>query len=266
MTETEQERAAREAREDARKMSLALLALYRDQSGFQGHTITYDSAIARFRIDGKPVSPASIRAQLAKIQDKFSRRLLLLTTQLENNQISFAQWQREFERSISSAQILAGALVLGSIAAATANRTIQRYIAEQWRFSDGFANDLRSRAVLPRVGFLPERGETVGAETVTFRGLSSAKIHARAKSYTHAIHLTYTNVELEVQSFLGVNTEAKRVLTFAEHCRDSKAGVFGPARHGCLELADRGWMDIHEMIPIGGATCGIWCKCFIIYR
>lgn len=57
-------------------------------------------------------------------------------------------------------------------------------------------------------------------------------------------------------------TEARRRLAIAEHCEPSDE------KYGCVQLSDRGWMPIHNMIPIGDSrvTCGKFCKCRIEYR
>jgi hypothetical protein len=75
-----------------------------------------------------------------------------------------------------------------------------------------------------------------------------------------AVHLTFSNIEQQVRTALGNDTEAKRILRASEHCHNS---IHLP---GCLELARLSWMPIDEMTPIGEATCGVWCKCFIVYR
>lgn len=54
--------------------------------------------------------------------------------------------------------------------------------------------------------------------------------------------------------------EAKRLLSPVEHCEET---VLHP---GCLEEANKGWMPIEKMVPIGGCTCLNNCKCRIIYR
>jgi hypothetical protein len=61
-------------------------------------------------------------------------------------------------------------------------------------------------------------------------------------------------------------TEARRVLGVAEHCRDEHDPLGEHISHGCVELADLGWIPIGDVVPIGQATCLSNCKCRIIYR
>jgi len=70
----------------------------------------------------------------------------------------------------------------------------------------------------------------------------------------------WQNLALE-RAIRDGKTEARRVLGENEnHCRDSKE------RHGCVELAELGWMQITQMTPIGEATCYSNCLCQIETR
>jgi hypothetical protein len=55
-------------------------------------------------------------------------------------------------------------------------------------------------------------------------------------------------------------TQARRRLTAAEHCRSTER------RHGCVELARKGWQSIWAITPIGGAACWHGCLCEMEYR
>jgi hypothetical protein len=131
VTPTQQDQARSDAESDAKKLALLLLLLFRRRQGTDGHTIVYDAATAKFRVDGRAVSVLTIRKYLATIQDSFSRRLVQITTQLEDGQITFAAWQREFERTVTSGHVLAAALVLGSIKSAVEHRAVQERIDKQ---------------------------------------------------------------------------------------------------------------------------------------
>jgi hypothetical protein len=237
MTPARQKVAESDARADAKKLALLLLLLFRRAQSPDPRKITFDESTLKFRIDGRAVSITSIRMYLQRIQDRFARQLVLLTLQLEKGEITIAAWQREFERTITSGHILAGALILGSISSSVNHRAVLERIDEQLRFLDAFGEAIRAR-----------------------QAGSFGKIRARAKSYLQAIHLTFTGIELQQRIALGVETEARRRLRPAEHCHNS---IDTP---GCIELALKDWIPIDEMVPIGQATCTIWCKCFIEYR
>jgi hypothetical protein len=237
MTPQQVKQAEADAKQDAAKLGLLLLLLFRRRHGFEGHKVEFDESTAKFRVDGRAVSVTSIRMYLTRIEDRMGKRLLKITTDLENKQITFAQWKREFDRTITSMHVLAGALIAGSIIKAANHRVVQESIDEQLRFADDFANSVKSK-----------------------QAGSPAKIRARAKSYSRAAHIIFSDLELKIRIALGVDNEAKRVLRVAEHCHNSAATP------GCLELAQKGWIPIEEMVPIGKATCKNWCRCYIVYR
>jgi hypothetical protein len=54
-------------------------------------------------------------------------------------------------------------------------------------------------------------------------------------------------------------TEARRFLTPAEHCEESELP-------GCIEEANKGWMPIDQLVPLGGCTCRSNCKCYVKFR
>lgn len=278
MTPREIKQAEHDAKQDAEKMALLLLLLFKRKKGFDGRKVEFDRSTAKFRIDGRAVSVATIRSYLTKIEDTYSRRLVTITNELADGKITFSEWQREFERSIRSSHILAAALILGSIEAAAGHRGVQERIDEQLSFADKFLDEMR-KAEIPRKRFagstspsgesgIPRRNFKGSPSDksenkipkVRFKGMTLGKVRARAKSYMRAIHLNYSNIELQVRIALGRDTEARRVLRAAEHCHKSAATP------GCLELAQKGWMPIEEMVPIGGATCRNWCRCYIEYR
>jgi hypothetical protein len=260
MTPQEVKQAEDDAKQDAAKLGLVLLLLFRRHHGFEGHKVVFDESTAKFRIDGRAVAVTSIRMYLTRIEDRLGQRLLKITTDLENRQISFAQWKREFDRTVSSIHILTAALILGSITKAANHRAVQERIDEQLKFGDDFGNAVQQSIVPFRATALESGKDISTIPKVQFRGLSIAKIKARAKSYVRAGHVTFSNIELQVRIALGVDTEAKRVLRAAEHCHNSAATP------GCLELAQKGFVPIEEMVPIGNATCRNWCRCYIVYR
>lgn len=49
-----------------------------------------------------------------------------------------------------------------------------------------------------------------------------------------------------------------RSLGRAEHCRSVHSGT-----EGCVELAEKGWLPLEDVAPIGTATCGSRCHCSI---
>lgn len=248
MTEAEIDQAERDAERDAEWLALLLLLAFRRRRGRDVADVRFDAARGRFYLNGRAVSLRSIRAHLTRIEDRMARRLVRITNRLERGEITIDEWKREFDRSITSAHILTGAFAIGAIGLAARDEFVQRQIADQLRFADRFAEDVR-------------RG----------RAGSFAMIRRRVRSYLQAAHITYTNLDLRIAKRTGVRTEVRNLLRPAEHCWDTKAhidrnGTPQPARRGCPELTKLGWMPVEQMIPIGERSCTIWCKCYLEYR
>jgi hypothetical protein len=72
--------------------------------------------------------------------------------------------------------------------------------------------------------------------------------------YADALYSTFANVQTAREASLGGQRYARRIIDpAAEHCDE------------CPELADRGWVPIEEMVPIGDTTCLTNCRCEIEY-
>jgi hypothetical protein len=237
MTEVEKKRAEEKADKDAKELALLLLLALRRRSGTA--FVTWDPHNGRFIYRGRTVATTTIRKFLLRIQDRLATRIITLTNRLESGAITVDEWQAEFEDTISSAHILSAAFALGGIALASNNPFVQRQITEQWAFARDFTKDIKRKR----------------------DPLSFARIKARAKSYVQAAHITYANVELGMVKLTGVMTQARNVLTLAEHCEGRKEDVIG-----CIDVTNRGWVDIEEIVPIGQRLCERHCKCFLEYR
>jgi hypothetical protein len=84
--------------------------------------------------------------------------------------------------------------------------------------------------------------------------LSDAQAVARISQYAGATYGTYQEARRSSHAEAGKD-EARRVLDEgAEHCAD------------CLILAERDWVPIDELVPIGESECGANCRCDVEYR
>lgn len=73
-----------------------------------------------------------------------------------------------------------------------------------------------------------------------------------------AIRIIFENWRLTEARRAGYD-EARRFLSIAEHCHKSSLP-------GCVEEAERGWVSIDSVVPLGGCTCRGNCKCYMRYR
>lgn len=238
MTPEQIKQAEKDAAEDAKFIGLLLLTAMASKSARALNQLEWRPETGKFYIKGRSVSVESIRKYLLSIETKLGRKLSKLVDQLEKKEITLASFQREFERTITSSHILAGALAVGGIASAVASVAVQNRIAGEVKFADDFIKEIRKG-----------------------RAGSFARIKSRTKSYMQSATITFSQVEQQVRGAIGIQTECKRVLRNAEHCVP------------CLRLAKKGFIPIEDMPPIGTLEepkypngCGRFCRCYLIYR
>lgn len=220
ITDEQLERAEKDANEDAKSLLLLLLL---------SKSVAYDATKGRFYVNGKSVSIKTIRDYLQRIEKRLAKRSVQLLDDLEKGKITVEQWQAQFQRNVTSAHLLAGALALGSIKAALNNVEIQERIEAELTYAENFAQELKAKEVSP------------------------ARAKARATSYFMAAAITYGILEMAVRKLLGNQTEAMRIRRASESC------------FGCIEFSYI-WLPIGDMPPIGSLDCGGYCRCYIDYR
>jgi len=88
--------------------------------------------------------------------------------------------------------------------------------------------------------------------------LSPAQVAVRSSMYADALYSTFANIQTAREAISaqasGIGRCARRIIDpAAEHCDE------------CPALAEKGWMPIEEMVPIGDTTCLTNCRCTIEY-
>jgi hypothetical protein len=255
MTDAEKQKTHQDAERDAAVIGgiIALLLLRRNQ-----RRVRFDSHNLAFIVDGKPVGVTAIRDGLERMANRQTAVINRVTDELIAGKITVEQWLEEMRRAIGTSHSIAGALSLGSLALALASQTVVRNIDREWTYAEGFARDIR-RSQQSAVSGSGTGAATALARIPTAKPDILRRARSRARSYLSAARITFWTIDLAVHKAVGYK-EARRLLTTAEHCTDTDL------THGCLELEAKDWIDINEMVPIGHATCGRFCKCFIQYR
>lgn len=136
MTEKEVEDAEKDAREDAKQLSLMILLA-------NSSLVQFESDTGRFRYDGRVVTVAQIRAYLQRIEKRMASRAAAMIDRVEAGRMSVGEFRRGFERIVRSSHILAGALALGSIAASVRNSDVQERIVSELQYADGLIADVQ---------------------------------------------------------------------------------------------------------------------------
>lgn len=82
----------------------------------------------------------------------------------------------------------------------------------------------------------------------------------RVGSYADAARGTGEEIKRRLATKTRSATHEQRVLGAADHCQtDRRTGL-----KGCVELAGF-WVPVGTLPPIGGAPCGVRCRCHFIY-
>lgn len=207
----------------------------------QGTKVEYDPKRAAFYVDGRFVNVLPIRKELDRVELKIAALILSYNERLFNKQWTLAKWREEMDKLVESSHYIFAGLALGSIAKAVRDTTVARRLDRDKEALKRFAGAIQAKQV-PSLPLAQNRG----------------------RAYIRSFYVTFQLLDQKAKIDAGF-TEAKRVLTPAEHCRTQIQGqaIF---KEGCYEAAARGWMSITEMPPIGTLVCGQFCKCYIIYK
>lgn len=205
------------------------------QYGYLPDSLTYVSKAGQRT---KAVSSSSIKLDVNRFARGVQADLRRLTNQLLHGQLSAQRWYDESAR----------VLKLSYRATADVARGTQ----------DDMTHEERQRwleLALALLLLLNRAAQAINTGAFPLDGSLTAYIG----SLGAANNGLYENWRLEEANRLGYR-EARRVLTPADHCRDSKG------RKGCIELAALGWVPIEQAVKIGGATCRDHCRCRMEFR
>lgn len=239
--------AKKELKDYAKELSVAVLVLLGLKRS--NKRIEYDELSATFKLDGRTISPETMRRLLADVEAVGGQRIARNTTAFLDGKIELEIWRARMKNTITAAHVIAGALALGALLKAMESPLVNRRIASDLKYLQGFTNDLKAGKVSPA------------------RAVTRGKSYLRSATHTYFVteqdekgNPTEILTELEIG---GVKVkqvvystrfkEARRIRTASESCV------------GCFAWADK-WLPIAEMPPIGSLDCGGFCKCFLEYR
>jgi hypothetical protein len=204
-------------------------------------TVNFDRNQAAFIVDGDKVNEALVQKELGRIELKIAALIRDYNEKLFKKQWTLAKWREEMDKLVETSHLLFAALALGGLGAAAASVDVKRRIKRDKTAVVRFARALRYKQI-PSLPLAQNRG----------------------RAYLRSFYVTYQLLDQKTHIDAGF-TEAKNILSAAEHCRTSIQGQ-AIHRQGCYETALRGWLLIKDMPPIGTRVCGQFCKCHLIYR
>ncbi len=200
---------------------------------------TYDpDKEAYYSPNGRKVTDARLRHYVRNVSNESSLRMKKSTQQLIAGVILLSTWYDAMHSLMSALYQTVWILSIGG------------YV-----FENDTARNIFYALMLPQFTYLYnfEGQIKTGEQKLDGSALSRAGLYGKWGNNF------YQNISLE--NAKDKYTDARRVLGPTEdHCHDSAE------RPGCVELANKGWMPIGEMTPIGDATCYSNCLCHIQYR
>lgn len=232
-------RLNKEARARAATLGAVLSLILLFQAGSKSR-VNFDRRTLLFSLDGRKVNAGALRRQLQSMESQLAAVMVLYVDRLLSGEWKTDKWRDEMEALLRQSHLLFAALAAGGLAAVVAEPALLK-VAElraerDIRYLGGFSEDVR-------------KGKYKNGR----RALN------RAKSYLKSARITYANVQLELAKLAGF-TEARRILNAKESCRRRLARI------GCVEAAERGWVLIDDMPPIGTLVCKQFCLCYLEFR
>jgi hypothetical protein len=178
------------------------------------------------------VSQKAVRTAIDNAIRNAQKRITAQTIRMQKGQLGLGAWQNEMRENIKQIHLYSAAAGKGGWAQLTQSDLgrVGRELQKQYGFLDKFAR---------------------GLENGTIK--NDGRVLPRARLYGSQGRGTFHLAEREEKKAAGFRQE-RSVLGAAEHCSD------------CVAEANRGWVPIGSIKPIGQRQCGGNCKCRIVYR
>lgn len=191
----------------------------------------WDDRTLSYRPGADPTHPVSERTIARLMEDNLAAHranIADLTSRLAAGKVGLAEWQRGVADSMRDAHLQARALAVGGR---------DRMTARDFGSVGGFMRYDTQR--LARFGAQVEAGT-----------LSAAQVAARAQLYGQAnVRRSYERGRLTAAQEGGYQQERRILAAEAAHCQ------------GCADEAQRGWVQLGSLAPIGGHECKANDRC-----
>lgn len=175
------------------------------------------------------VTPLQQRKIVLSITNKAGDQLAKLTESLNSGRISTSEWAVQMKENVRNLHSAMGQLAHGGKAQMRARQlgSLGATIREQNKYLSGFINEVDN-------GLIPQAN--------------------RARMYADAGWVTYEKSIAFREKAAGMSEERSELDDSAQHCED------------CPAEAEKGWVPIGELIPIGDRECLARCRCSLEYR
>lgn len=189
---------------------------------------------------GRRVQPFEIRNQAIEPVILSSRQnQRAISTQLQNREITLAQWQTQMIGQIKQTQVAAGLAANGG---------------------EKNTNDSDKEEIALLILALFLLFQDFSTEIQRKRQPLNGLLLVRSDLYANAARGTYEDMGSYVASVHLGKTEERRLLSPGDHCTNDHQYT------GCVELAAMGWQPIGSLPKIGASPCRSNCRCRKEYR
>jgi hypothetical protein len=180
---------------------------------------------------GRVVPPATLRRFVVEASLGSENRLENAAERLAAKEITQTEFQMLMQREVAKAE---------SAMVASARGGLKQMMPPQWN--------------KVAVQISKQRGALTGFSTdIVQSKLSPKEIISRAQLYARAIYATHMNEMTDFKQGMGAKSARRILHQGSMHCAD------------CPELADKGWVAIADLVPIGDTACMVNCRCAIQY-
>lgn len=157
-----------------------------------------------------------------------------LSRQLQNGDITLAEWQAAMRDYLRAEYITAMELAKGGRGNITQSDWgfVGSELKKQYQYLDGFANDIANN---------PDKW------------LNGNSLFERMRLYSDSAYTSLADM-IQREMLAAGFTEEINELGDADHCEE------------CLQETAKGWSPIGSLIPIGDRICIVKCKCSMKYR
>lgn len=203
--------------------------------------IIYDRTVKRFRYpEGTFASAAVVEYQSKRFLNERQDYLVSLAPRLAANPTD-VKLQKEVAETLRDIHVTAATIAAGG----------PQYM---------YANDylIVARGLKNQYGLTDNNPKEYGLKFL-YQDISTgytgeSRLVERLRMYSQSSKTAYYSVEVNKRIIDG-STQARRVLGFAEHCRE------------CKDYSTYGWIGINDIIiPTQKCSCYTNCKCTLEYR
>lgn len=193
------------------------------------------TGLYRSNVDGHTVTAERLRTGMEDVVAGAKNEAYNLVEDLRQGRKKHADWEHELGLLIIALHTAGSTLATGGLPSAQemAAQDLRAQLAREMAYLVGFGKQVQDSVIKAS----PQWGVW----------------SARAASYMDAALITYERQRHQVFMLLGYKRAARFLREHGEHCP------------GCVEEAEKGFVNIEDFVPLGLEECTQWCQCSVEY-